>query len=453
MELFPKPPSITPPDEKEKWPAGFVTDEELTQKTIINVKGFGAKGNGITDDTAAIQAAIDAANAAGGGIVFLPQGNYIISSPLLVPLNGKIILQGVGANATIIVKNTNTIGTSPSRKARSGTVTDSYAVDSIISIDHADDAYNYYSSIKDMTLKSSAPAHVDYAIYSPRTTHLTIENVQIINCKYGYYTFETWMATITGFTALNCISVLKWADDGSGSTTGTSLTATRVWANTASGSAFDFFGLKYSVLNGCGADHVTLTNSAQAVYFFQTCTAVTLNGCGAEDVTGQVLYASSSKLIVNCMCTYDIDGLSAGTTGYLYFNNGSSVMLNECSFAPFGIAGTSFDIVIQRGAQVISNHSILPTGGKTFKSYSGDSVMIVINANGVTCKTKIDDYRDGIISNGKRIFWGTAAPTTGTWNAGDIILNSAPAAGGYIGWVCVTTGTPGTWKSFGTISA
>jgi parallel beta-helix repeat protein len=47
---------------------------------------------------------------------------------------------------------------------------------------------------------------------------------------------------------------------------------------------------------------------------------------------------------------------------------------------------------------------------------------------------------------------GSAAPTTGTYNVGDIFYNSAPTAGGYIGWVCVTAGTPGTWKTFGAIS-
>ena len=53
------------------------------------------------------------------------------------------------------------------------------------------------------------------------------------------------------------------------------------------------------------------------------------------------------------------------------------------------------------------------------------------------------------------VFNGTAfaAPTTGTYASGDIIFNSAPTAGGFIGWVCVTSGTPGTWKTFGAISA
>ncbi len=46
-----------------------------------NAKTFGAVGNGTADDTAAIQAAIDAVPAA-GGCAYLPSGNYLITAPL-----------------------------------------------------------------------------------------------------------------------------------------------------------------------------------------------------------------------------------------------------------------------------------------------------------------------------------------------------------------------------------
>ena len=44
-----------------------------------NVKDFGATGNGTTNDTASIQAALDAAHAAGGGKVYIPAGTYILT--------------------------------------------------------------------------------------------------------------------------------------------------------------------------------------------------------------------------------------------------------------------------------------------------------------------------------------------------------------------------------------
>ena len=47
----------------------------VVEDTVINVRQFGAKGDGTSDDTKAIQSAIDAA-AARGGAVFVPPGIY-----------------------------------------------------------------------------------------------------------------------------------------------------------------------------------------------------------------------------------------------------------------------------------------------------------------------------------------------------------------------------------------
>lgn len=52
-----------------------------------------------------------------------------------------------------------------------------------------------------------------------------------------------------------------------------------------------------------------------------------------------------------------------------------------------------------------------------------------------------------------KMFSGTAAPTSGTWLQGTIVIDSTPSAGGTLGWVCTTGGTPGTWKTFGAITA
>lgn len=58
-----------------------------------NVRDFGAVGDGETDDTAAFQAAMDAANEAGGGIAFAPTGDYLIETHLTVP--DFVTLEGV----------------------------------------------------------------------------------------------------------------------------------------------------------------------------------------------------------------------------------------------------------------------------------------------------------------------------------------------------------------------
>lgn len=57
----------------------------------INVFDFGAKGDGIADDTAAIQAAIDFAAERGGGKILFPytKGGYRIASPAIEEIDGK----------------------------------------------------------------------------------------------------------------------------------------------------------------------------------------------------------------------------------------------------------------------------------------------------------------------------------------------------------------------------
>ncbi|MGF6488335.1 M10 family metallopeptidase C-terminal domain-containing protein [Pseudomonas frederiksbergensis] len=74
---------------------------------IFNVQNFGAKGDGITDDTAAIQSAIDAAAVAGGGQVYMPTGTYIVSggeepSDGCLMLKSNVYLYGDGMGATTV---------------------------------------------------------------------------------------------------------------------------------------------------------------------------------------------------------------------------------------------------------------------------------------------------------------------------------------------------------------
>jgi len=53
---------------------------------------------------------------------------------------------------------------------------------------------------------------------------------------------------------------------------------------------------------------------------------------------------------------------------------------------------------------------------------------------------------------GKKFITGTEAPTTGNFVQGDICWNQNPVPGNFVGWVCVASGTPGEWRSFGTIN-
>jgi hypothetical protein len=83
-------------------------EERLTDS--VNVKDFGAVGDGVTDDSAAIQAAIDAAAArvtggggksVGGAGVYLPGGRYFVASTLVIDSSASgVSLFGDGQGST-----------------------------------------------------------------------------------------------------------------------------------------------------------------------------------------------------------------------------------------------------------------------------------------------------------------------------------------------------------------
>lgn len=67
----------------------------------VSVKDYGAVGDGVADDTAEIQAAINAADSAGSGVVHLPAGTYLISASLVMT-NDNLTVRGEGRSATTI---------------------------------------------------------------------------------------------------------------------------------------------------------------------------------------------------------------------------------------------------------------------------------------------------------------------------------------------------------------
>jgi parallel beta-helix repeat protein len=75
---------------------------------VFNVLDFGATANDLSDDSAAIQAAIDAAYAAGGGTVYVPPGTFIVSGDKSNPSQGcvevrsNVTLTGDGMGASVL---------------------------------------------------------------------------------------------------------------------------------------------------------------------------------------------------------------------------------------------------------------------------------------------------------------------------------------------------------------
>lgn len=93
-------------------------------KSYVSVREFGAVGDGVTDDTVAIQSSIDSVWSAGGGVVNLPVGTFRVSASILdetydnegssipasngcLTLRSGVYLRGQGAGKSIIKVDSN----------------------------------------------------------------------------------------------------------------------------------------------------------------------------------------------------------------------------------------------------------------------------------------------------------------------------------------------------------
>jgi len=76
---------------------------------VFNVSAFGAKGDGTTDDSAAILAAVSARQALGQGTVYFPEGIYVLSTAITL-VSGDTLH---GTKGSVIKTNSSnaTIGT------------------------------------------------------------------------------------------------------------------------------------------------------------------------------------------------------------------------------------------------------------------------------------------------------------------------------------------------------
>lgn len=146
--------------------------------------------------------------------------------------------------------------------------------------------------------------------------------------------------------------------------------------------------------------------------------------------------------------------LVSHTTGDLidYRSNRISVKDDSGTLTGGDIFTITLPAALSRRSQWIDNTLVSEDGTFTVRVVNAIQTNLLVRSD--AAQLNIGPYliEEDFTSQRKDIR-STAAPTTGTWQVGDIVWNTAPAAGGTLGWVCVTAGTPGTWKTFGTIAA
>jgi hypothetical protein len=429
------------------------TTVQTKLRDTFNVRDFGALGNGSHDDTDELQAAINATPS--GGVLVFPPGDYITSAALQI--NNPITIQGSQKNLAVILclandglqinsaNNVNVYDLCIAQAIRYTTTPNSYTG---ILIDGDTVLRPYNHCYRDVYIDGFL-----YGIYADWIWSAVFDNVRT---GYG----------ATGLTARylcvnNVVTNCSFSGDGTGygihieglgaGTEGWMISNTLTYNNR--------FGI-----TGSGATHVYITNCILD-YSYESGISIVADGSGN--------FGGNFSITNN----YIAMGTKVGVVG----------------IAPIHIANTVSNSQ-NRGCQISNNHLIAYAGttcpygiyaeyaqgvnnaitGNSVKNFSTNDIRVNADGGTITGNTCLSAITDnirglGLIANntgtvyyqrainyatvGKiKITYDEAVPTVGTWNRGDICFKENPAAGGVPGWVCVTGGTPGTWKAMANLA-
>lgn len=197
------------------------------------------------------------------------------------------------------------------------------------------------------------------------------------------------------------------------------------------------------------------------------------------DVTGYALRFKGSNNVISSNIVKDSssDLLNLKTEGCLLIVSGSQNIITNNSFRLAGswISGAYKSVIAGNFSNSIIKGNYFYGGRNTIEGALANSVVTnnridsvekAINSDGgsqggIFTNNVIDNYTT-LLDTGdyagfsyltQRESQGAAAPVDGSWSVGDRVYDTSPSGGGTLGWVCVSGGTPGTWKSFGAISA
>lgn len=400
---------------------------------VWNVKSapYNATGNGTTDDTPAFTAVIAACPSAGCRI-YIPDGNYKITSTLLIPAGKSISFIGESKQNTSLVASGLSSGLSIINYNGSSSVT-------FQAIEVRNLALFGTTSINGLALTWVSKSTIDNVLFSGLNN---------------------------GVVCLSSFSNI-FSNDNSYSLLGDTYNlATDCNNDTILGGAFGSAQNGVHVVGGLnglsiiGSDCENVSTNGYCVYLTPP-TGTLVEGVSVlnthfETIRGAALYAdgADANSVVNLAFDsnfvaggyHDAFGQGAGlATNAVILKNVTGFQSNNNVFYDwqsnaFALNGTESNGTVEH------NMLIQPTG---------NSQMVLANPifrPSVRTTNNASTIGGTQSPVGRQEIFRNTIPNVGSCNVGDIAWNTAPAHNGYAGWLCTAAGSPGTWSQFGLIN-
>lgn len=371
------------------------TDIIATNNHVVNVRSYGAVGDGVVEDTTTIRSAIAAA-AASGSTLYFPNGNYLVDN--LTNISGCPLWLGEGTNSALVFKTTST--------GFAVTFTNNTSMQGISILDGLNNvSFNYagatatnrsglsywvsgVSSLRDVYVSGFGSNGV-YVVGTTGTTardaYGVVANAVIQNCYIG-------LAIAAGAAEYARVSSAHIHDCAIGFYNGSAnVEAAGLLVHDCYYGGYIYAGAdkrNHGTLTGSSFNHTT-----KSLVLSNFNTGITIQGCRIMGGGSMIWTNVSGVLFENNLIqntALNIDNTSAGTSGM-------NVFQNNASFGSFSVADYSGKLI---------------NGGNY--DYSGNKLLVSNGKGGWGLSTNQSWYANQVIQN-----WPSTQGSAGTFLVND----------------------------------
>lgn len=423
------------------------TDADLNTR-MINLKSFGARGDGTTDDTDIIQEAFDLVFQQGGGTLFFPIGQYKTTRPIIIKTTAET---GGYTYAPIIIKGQ---GNRDSQIVKSGTETHFDLDATLIAVNGKTlDLSDSVSAIRfeNISIRNESNAAKTYGYYMEKGSRITSDYSNFATIKnladlenhdrYGFYAASIWSSTLCDSTyvgdyglyiegestSLLLENLFSNSDKIGFRLSGTYSTINNCFGDFGNGILFDFYHATYDI-SSIGGESKNCHTMLRAVS--STLNIGTAFFIQSIEEEGTVFWIGGSTLNVDHLVIHNGEGVNRG---YLWKGGSeANLIINDLKLAGSRFKYSNIDKVASNklNIQVFERNNNMARGIKKNQDYSSG-------------------YWDWYLENPQHpintIVFGLKDPTTNSkgedvgWDNGgqknDVYINQSFNEKNVLGWV------------------